>query len=107
MSSDQRPPRRFYGRRHGRRLRAGRERLLQELLPKLQIELPEGPLSLPDLFPANRAAYWLEIGFGGGEQLSAEAKAHPSIGFIGCEPFINGVARLLTDIDQEDFNGGG
>ena len=96
MSSDHRPPRRFYGRRHGRRLRAGREHLLQELLPKLQIELPEGLLSLPDLFPADRAAYWLEIGFGGGEQLSAQARAHPSVGFIGCEPFVNGVARLLT-----------
>ena len=104
MSSDYRPPRRFYGRRHGRRLRAGREHLLQELLPKLQIELPEGFLSLPDLFPADRAAYWLEIGFGGGEQLSVQAKAHPSVGFIGCEPFINGVARLLTDIDQENLS---
>ncbi|MED5357294.1 MAG: tRNA (guanine(46)-N(7))-methyltransferase TrmB [Pseudomonadota bacterium] len=73
-------------------------------MPKLQIELPEGFLSLPDLFPADRAAYWLEIGFGGGEQLSVQAKAHPSVGFIGCEPFINGVARLLTDIDQENLS---
>ncbi|MED6310089.1 MAG: tRNA (guanosine(46)-N7)-methyltransferase TrmB, partial [Pseudomonadota bacterium] len=59
---------------------------------------------MPDLFPADRAAYWLEIGFGGGEHLSAQAKANPSVGFIGCEPFINGVARLLTDIDQEDLS---
>jgi len=103
MSSDHRPPRRFYGRRHGRRLRTGRERLLHELLPKLQIALPDGMLSLPDLFPAERTAYWLEIGFGGGEHLSAQALAHPSVGFIGCEPFVNGVARLLTDIDQENL----
>jgi tRNA (guanine-N7-)-methyltransferase len=42
---------------------------------------------------------WLEIGFGGGEHLAAQAVAHPDVGFIGCEPFMNGVARLMSDID--------
>ena len=72
--------------------------------PSCKLNCRKGLLSLPDLFPADRAAYWLEIGFGGGEHLSAQAKAHPSVGFIGCEPFINGVARLLTDIDQENLS---
>ena len=44
---------------------------------------------------------WLEIGFGGGEHLAAQARAHPDIGFIGCEPFVNGVAKLLAVIDGE------
>ena len=103
MSSDHRPPRRFYGRRHGRRLRAGREHLLQELLPKLQIELPKGLLSLPDLFPADRAAYWLEIGFGGGEHLAAQAAAYPDVGLIGAEPFINGIVSLLRQVERRQL----
>ena len=45
---------------------------------------------------------WLEIGFGAGEHLIAQAQAHPDIGFIGCEPFMNGVARLMSDIDARD-----
>jgi tRNA (guanine-N7-)-methyltransferase len=44
---------------------------------------------------------WLEIGFGGGEHLAAQARAHPDIGFIGCEPFVNGIAKLLAVIDRE------
>ena len=43
---------------------------------------------------------WLEIGFGGGEHLAAQALRHPQVGFIGCEPFIDGVAKLLTAIDK-------
>ena len=43
--------------------------------------------------------YALEIGFGGGEHLAACAMAAPQTGFIGCEPFINGVAKLLGHIE--------
>jgi tRNA (guanine-N7-)-methyltransferase len=43
---------------------------------------------------------WLEIGFGGGEHMIAEAAAHPEIGMLGCEPFVNGVAKLLAAIDR-------
>jgi tRNA (guanine-N7-)-methyltransferase len=50
------------------------------------------------LFPTPRPI-WLEIGFGGGEHLISQAEAHPGVGLIGCEPFINGVARLLAEID--------
>jgi tRNA (guanine-N7-)-methyltransferase len=97
MVADNRSPRRFYGRRHGRRLRVGRERLLKELLPKLEI-VPGNDLINPStLFTAVREC-WLEIGFGNGEHMVAQADANPNVGFIGCEPFINGVARLLTDV---------
>lgn len=47
---------------------------------------------------------WLEIGFGGGEHLSAQAFRHPNIGFIGCEPFVNGVASLVVHIQAHGFS---
>lgn len=89
----------LYGRRGGPRLRPGRKRLLEELLPRLRIELPEaGRLEPRGLFPRPVAALRLEIGFGGGEHLEAEAAAHPETGFLGVEPFVAGVARLLSGI---------
>lgn len=47
---------------------------------------------------------WLEIGFGGGEHLVAQAQAHPTIGFIGCEPFLNGVAKVLSEINDNGLH---
>lgn len=102
MTADRHPPRRFYGRRHGRRLRIGRERLLEELLPKLEIPVGDTPIDPLDLFPQVRQC-WIEIGFGGGEHLAAQAAANPNVGFIGCEPFVNGVARLLTEIEERSL----
>jgi tRNA (guanine-N7-)-methyltransferase len=99
MVADNRAPRRFYGRRHGRRLRVGRERLLLELLPKLEIAPGDDLIDPLTLFAAAREC-WLEIGFGGGEHMAAQAEANPNVGFIGCEPFINGIARLLTDVED-------
>jgi tRNA (guanine-N7-)-methyltransferase len=92
--------RQIYGRRQGHRLRPERRRLLAELLPKLQLELPaSGRLDPAALFPDRRQRLWLEIGFGAGEHLAAQAAAHPEVGLIGCEPFISGVARLLSLIE--------
>lgn len=89
-------PRRLYGRRRGRLLRHGQERTQAALLPQLAIALPEqGQLDPRTLFPAAPASVWLEIGFGGGEHLAAQAEMHPEIGFIGCEVFENGIARLV------------
>ncbi len=90
----------IYGRRQGHRLHKKQARLVAELLPELT----------PDLNADNRPADWfqnsfsdyaLEIGFGGGEHLAARAALYPDCGFIGCEPFINGVAKLLTVISDE------
>jgi tRNA (guanine-N7-)-methyltransferase len=92
-------PRRIYGRRRGRPLRQGRHRLKEDLLPRLEIALPEREALDPTtLFPVPPAAVWLEIGFGGGEHLAEQAERHPEIGFIGCEVFENGVARLVGEI---------
>jgi tRNA (guanine-N7-)-methyltransferase len=93
----------FFGRRHGRRLRPGRSRRLDSLLPQLRVVMPaegEEALDLAGLFKPAVADVWLEIGFGGGEHLAAVAAANPGIGFIGCEPYINGVANLLVLIEQ-------
>lgn len=94
-------PTRLYGRRRGRPLREGRRRTKDALLPRLSIGLPErGALDPFLLFGARPEAVWLEIGFGGGEHLAEQAAAHPEIGFIGCEVFDNGVARLTGEIEQ-------
>jgi tRNA (guanine-N7-)-methyltransferase len=90
----------FHGRRKGRRLRAGQQRLLGDLLPRLAVALPEtGELDLAQLFPAAEAV-WLEIGFGAGEHLAWQAEHHPEVGFLGAEVFQNGVARLLAHASE-------
>jgi len=85
---------RFYGRRHGKRLSPRQLSLIEDLLPDLA-PLTDGT-RLVDL-PAGRPL-WLEIGFGGGEHLLAQAAARPDALLIGCEPFIEGVAKALGGI---------
>jgi tRNA (guanine-N7-)-methyltransferase len=83
------PRRVLYGRRRARKLRPGRAALVAEILPKIDIALPVA---------LDARETWLEIGFGAGEHLAAQAEAHPAIAFIGCEPFFDGVARLIAEI---------
>lgn len=92
----------LYGRRKGRPLRIGQQALVDRLLPQMEIPAPApGETTDPaGLFSLAPSAVWLEIGFGAGEHLAAQAAADPGIGIIGCEPFLNGVARLLTVIDR-------
>ena len=89
---------RFYGRRRGRPLSKTLQRLLYETLSQLRLD--------PDISPANQfehdpADVFLEIGFGGGEHLAGLAFAKPDAGFIGAEPFVNGVATMLRHIDEQ------
>ena len=83
-------------------MRPGREVLLQTLLPKVAVRLPPAgePLTGERLFGVPVADLWLEVGFGGGEHLAWQAAQHPHVGFIGCEPFVNGVAALLRQVDE-------
>ncbi len=94
---------RLYGRRRGHKLRPGRQALIENLLPGLRLEPPTdgGSLDLSSAFPAPVKDIWLEVGFGAGEHLAGQAGAHPDIGFIGCEPFINGIASLLSRIEKD------
>jgi tRNA (guanine-N7-)-methyltransferase len=94
-------PRTLYGRRRGKKLRAGQEALLDTLLPKLLITVPPEPqkIDLAALFGSAREI-WLEVGFGAGEHLVWQAAEHPDVGLIGCEPFINGVAKCLAQVER-------
>lgn len=90
----------FFGRRKGHPLRQRQAELIDKLLPQLALDLAmPPPLDLAALFPATVREVRLEIGFGGGEYLAAEASANPDVGFIGCEPFLNGMAKALALID--------
>ncbi|GHU02782.1 tRNA (guanine-N(7)-)-methyltransferase [Alphaproteobacteria bacterium] len=81
---------RFFGRRKGKPLRAGRAELLETLLPAVRFSgLPEG---------AGEA--WLEIGFGAGEHVAELAAANPSRLFVGAEVFVNGIASMLRHISE-------
>lgn len=91
---------RFFGRRKGKSLGVSRERLVRELLPRVQLVLPaRGRVNVKRLFPFETKEVWLEIGFGGGEHIAELAKLYPEIGFVGAEPFLNGVASLLAHLN--------
>jgi tRNA (guanine-N7-)-methyltransferase len=87
----------FFGRRVGQRLRPGQQDHMDTLLPALR--LPEGQIADPAALFANPVReVRLEIGFGGAEHLIASARGNPDVGFIGCEPFVNGLAKALAAI---------
>jgi tRNA (guanine-N7-)-methyltransferase len=86
---------RLYGRRAGHKLRDAQAALVEDLLPRLSV--PDGLLDAATLFGKDRPLE-LEIGFGAGEHLAARAAITPDHGFIGCEPFLNGVVGALGHI---------
>jgi tRNA (guanine-N7-)-methyltransferase len=95
----------LYGRRHGPRLRAEARRLLDEVLPRVEFSLePGAPVDPRRLFPTPPQEIWLEVGFGGGEHLAAQAERHRDVGFLGVEPFVNGVAKLLRAVEREHLS---
>ncbi len=94
----------FFGRRKGHKLRVHHTDLIAHLLPRLALDIgAQGPTDAKTLFEQPVKAVRLEIGFGGGEHLIAEALAFPHIGFIGCEPYINGMAKILTQIEAHNI----
>src|SRR3954452_22430454 len=99
------PPQRLYGRRRGAQLRPVRLYLQERVVPRVAVALSETGLFAPaSLFATRPESVWLEIGFGAGEHLAAQAEAHPDTGFIGCEVFENGVARLVSEIARRDLH---
>jgi tRNA (guanine-N7-)-methyltransferase len=95
----------FFGRRKGHKLRPRQARLFKTLLPRLAIDLTHpAPAELAALFAEPVMAVCLEIGFGGGEAMLAQAKAARHTGFIGVEPFVNGMAKALAGIEAEGLN---
>jgi tRNA (guanine-N7-)-methyltransferase len=97
----------FFGRRKGHRLRAHQAELIEQLLPRLALDIKTLDIKtiaeLDTLFDRPTQAIRLEIGFGGGEHLVAEAAQFPQIGFIGCEPYVNGMAKILAQIEAREI----
>ena len=90
---------RLYGRSTGRKLRTEQAALMETLLPQIAVPA-EGDITARRLFGDDRPLH-LEIGFGAGEHLAYRADLLPDHGFIGCEPFINGVAVALTHVRDQ------
>lgn len=87
-----RPLYQFYGRRKGKPLRRHHLELMEELLPKIAVDLAD-PLK------GTKTRCWLEIGFGGGEHMAHQAALHPDVTVIGAEAFLNGVAKSLAHVE--------
>ena len=90
---------RLYGRAKGKPLRKGQQELVDRLLPKIAVP-EEGAVTAQSLFGDDRPLHF-EIGFGGGEHMAARADMLPDHGFIGAEPFLNGVATALGHVDGD------
>jgi tRNA (guanine-N7-)-methyltransferase len=103
-SESHQEPRAFFGRRKGHKLRPRQAHLIETLLPRLAIDLSgAAPADLRALFPIPVTGVALEIGFGGGESMIAQASAQPETGIIGVEPFINGMAKALAAIESDNL----
>src|SRR5579871_1009924 len=97
-------PRAFFGRRKGHKLRPHHARLIEDLLPALALDLNKpAPTDLCNLFSPLVDRVALEIGFGGGEHMVTQAADNPRTGFIGVEPFVNGMAKALAAIESRDL----
>jgi tRNA (guanine-N7-)-methyltransferase len=90
---------RLYGRSIGKPLRAHQQGLIDNLLPRIAVP-EEGPVTAERLFGDSRPLHF-EIGFGGGEHLAYRADLLPDHGFIGAEPYVNGVAQCLAQVEEE------
>jgi tRNA (guanine-N7-)-methyltransferase len=87
----------FYGRRKGKSLRRHHSELMDQLLPHLRVVLAEPLAGMGE-------RRWLEIGFGGGEHLAHQAELHSDVSFIGAEPFVNGVAKMLALVEEKNLS---
>lgn len=89
---------RLYGRAKGHKLRAGQQALVDDYLPTIAV--PAGLMDAQTLFGDDRPLHF-EIGFGGGEHLAWQAAHQPTHGFIGCEPFVNGVVSAMLHVRDQ------
>ena len=95
--------RRLFGRKKGKKLRSRQAGLVTEALPALSVD-PAQPIDPASLFPVAVEGLRLEIGFGDGENLARMALSLPQTGFIGCEPYVNGVAKMLVRLEDEGLH---
>ncbi|RLP23703.1 tRNA (guanosine(46)-N(7))-methyltransferase TrmB [Mesorhizobium sp. YM1C-6-2] len=89
----------FFGRRRGKTIRPQQAQALADGLARYRLDLDRAaPTDIRMLFAAEVADVRLEIGFGGGEHLRHEAAGHPGTGFIGVEPFVNSMAKMMASL---------
>ena len=93
--------RKLYGRRKGPKLSARQAGLRRTLLGELAYDPSQEPFRQ---FPNSVRELWLEVGFGAGEHLIWQAKAHPDVGMIGAEPYEMGMAKILTKLEENPLN---
>lgn len=94
-----------FGRRRGRKLPEAKEALVENLLPQISVNTDDAAhRNSPAKLAAAHSRIWLEIGFGGGEHLAQQAAWNPDVLCIGCEPYIDGVARLLEAVDEQNLD---
>ena len=77
---------------------------MDELLPRFRIDPGKKNFELPAIFPSSVRDVWMEIGFGAGEHLIGQAAKYKEIGFLGCDPYINGVSSLIYQINKENLS---
>lgn len=92
-------PRAFFGRRKGHPLRRHQAGLLANMLPQVALDLTQPAGDLAALFPHRPSDVRLEIGFGGGEHLVAQARQNPDVGYLGCDGFENAIGKLLAAVE--------
>ncbi|MTI44666.1 tRNA (guanosine(46)-N7)-methyltransferase TrmB [Roseibium hamelinense] len=94
----------FYGRRKGKPLSPRRTALMEDVLPKMRLDLhASAPSDIRTLFSSKVDAVWIEVGFGGGEHLLHRARENPGVGIIGIEPFIGSMAKVVAAISDENI----
>lgn len=103
MTGDERYDGSFFGRRRGKALRAGRAATMAEALPRLAVDPETLPADLRTLFAVPVRAVRLEIGFGGAEHLIHRAGENSDVGYVGVEPFVDGLAKGVSEIERLGF----
>lgn len=92
------PQQKLFGRRKGPKSSARQVSLRQNLLPSLALDLDALVADPCGAFAPRVDAVWVEIGFGAGEHLLAQAEAHPRVGLIGAEAYQSGTDKLLSKL---------
>lgn len=87
-----------FGRRKARKMRQKSQKAYEELLPLLKLD------STQTFFNNSPTETWLEIGFGGGEHMLEQLARNPDTAIVGCEPFMNGVAKMLAHLSPQDYS---
>ncbi len=93
----------FYGRRKGKKLRDQRSSAYEDVYPRISLPVPDAATDPASFFDFPVKEVWLEVGFGSGEHLVHQALQNPDVGMIGCEPFLNGIAALCTEIKTKNI----